>query len=183
MQPEPKKKPAPKASAQKKKKKKSSANSGKIVARVQAGSKPKPSKLVFRRFRGWLLSYVSTLASTLSNKIRVQNIIRPKKEEAPSPEPTPEPAKKSGGTWLYIFIRKYISSRTLSFCGKQTTTLLNVMTCEKRAWPQNIFWNQTILYDILSQIWRRLEITYFVLIFARPAILALPSNNLVIQWH
>ncbi|CBY24099.1 unnamed protein product [Oikopleura dioica] len=77
MQPEPKKKPAPKASAQKKKKKKSSGNSGKIVARVQAGSKPKPSKL---------------------------NITRPKKAEEPKPEPTPEPVKKSGGTWLYIFI-------------------------------------------------------------------------------
>jgi len=98
MQPEPKKKPAPKASAQKKKKKKSSGNSGKIVARVQAGSKPKPSKL---------------------------NITRPKKAEEPKPEPTPEPVKKSGGTWLYIFIRKYISLRKLPFCGKQTTTLLN----------------------------------------------------------
>jgi len=55
----------------------------------------------------------------------VVNITRPKKAEEPKPEPTPEPVKKSGGTWLYIFIRKYISLRKLPFCGKQTTTLLN----------------------------------------------------------
>ncbi|CAG5107958.1 Oidioi.mRNA.OKI2018_I69.chr1.g3571.t1.cds [Oikopleura dioica] len=78
MQPEPpKKKPPPKAAAQKKsKKKKSSGGSGKIVAKVQAGAKPKTSKL---------------------------NIVRPTKAPETSPEPEPEPAKSSG-TWLYIFI-------------------------------------------------------------------------------